>query len=187
MPVQRWINKFRFFVTREELQFRGEEFWFLRKEMGLLPRIRIPLRRNSISYSCWKNARSFPEKTKLFWQEKVNKVFFWEETLLSSQDNYEYSFGRIPYFKWAYLKNFCFCPSPRNEYSFFKLIDFAFMKTHIQKVSCWKYLCALPKTQYFIEQNLMLWMLFLIVIRIVFLLTQKITLKRIILFGLMIF
>lgn len=34
--------------------------------MGLLPRIRIPLRRNSISDSCWKNDRSFPEKTKLF-------------------------------------------------------------------------------------------------------------------------
>ena len=105
--------------------------------MGLLPRIRIPLRRNSISYSCWKNARSFPEKTKLFWQEKVNKVFFCEETLLSSQDNYEYSFGRIPYFKWAYQKNFCFVLHPTIEYS---LTDFDWLTLLLWRLTFKKFL-----------------------------------------------
>ena len=71
---------------------------------------------------------SLEKKNKNYYdKKKLNKVFFWEESLLSSQYNPEYSFGRIPYLKQTYQKDYCFCPSPKNEYSFYDDDDIFFV------------------------------------------------------------
>ena len=62
---------------------------FLEKRtMGLLPRLRILIRRLSCtSDSFQENTSFFPTRTKFFCQKPFNGVFFLKETLLSSQDD----------------------------------------------------------------------------------------------------
>ena len=51
---------------------------------------------------------------------RINEVFFWEETLLSFQDNVHLS--RISFFKQAYRKNYC--SSLETRYLFGKNVNF---------------------------------------------------------------
>ena len=51
---------------------------------------------------------------------RINEVFFWEETLLSFQDDVHLS--RISFFKQAYRKNYC--SSPETRYLFGKNVSF---------------------------------------------------------------
>ena len=51
---------------------------------------------------------------------RINEVFFWEETLLSFQDDVHLS--RIPFFKQAYRKNYC--SSLETRYLFGKNVSF---------------------------------------------------------------
>ena len=62
----------------------------------------------------------FPTRTKFFCQEPINEVFFWEETLLSSQDDIHLS--RISFLKQAHQKNYS--SSLKTQYLFGKNVSF---------------------------------------------------------------